>query len=215
MSTDALLPGLSFGVTLGLPLPLQLHLPLQLGWVEWLGLLGHFVSLSLLAVGGAITTVPEMHRYLVDEQHWLADTQFTACVAIAQASPGPNVLFVGLMGWSVGMNAGGWPLACLGLGLAMLGILIPSTTLTYFVAQWGHKNRERLAVRAFKQGMAPIVVALLVATGWVLCLNNAQQASDWPLWLLSAGAALLVWRSNLHLLWLLGAGAALGAVGWV
>ena len=33
------------------------------------GLFGHFLLLSFLAVGGAITTTPEMHRYLVIEHH--------------------------------------------------------------------------------------------------------------------------------------------------
>ena len=38
---------------------------------NWLNLFGHYVILSLMSVGGGITTAPEMHRYLVDEQHWL------------------------------------------------------------------------------------------------------------------------------------------------
>ena len=129
---------------------------------DWLALLAHFLSLSLLSVGGAITTAPDMHRFLVDRQHWLSDPQFNASIAIAQAAPGPNVLFVGLMGWNVGLNAGGLPAAVLGLCLALTGILLPSTTLTYLAARWGHKNRDLRAVRAFKQGMTPIVIALLI-----------------------------------------------------
>jgi chromate transporter len=194
---------------------LDFGLTLHLSAIDWLSLFAHFVTLSLLAVGGAITTAPEMHRYLVNEQHWLTETQFSSSIAIAQASPGPNVLFVGLMGWNVGMNAGGLHLACLGLTLTMLGILVPSTTLTYFVAQWGHKNRELRAVRAFKQGLAPIVVSLLIATGWVLCAGQTKTLADWPLWLLTAITALLVWRTKIHLLWLLGLGALLGAFGLV
>jgi chromate transporter len=190
---------------------LDFGLTLHLSAIDWLSLFAHFVTLSLLAVGGAITTAPEMHRYLVNEQHWLTETQFSSSIAIAQASPGPNVLFVGLMGWNVGMNAGGLHLACLGLTLTMLGILVPSTTLTYFVAQWGHKNRELRTVRAFKQGLAPIVVSLLIATGWVLCAGQAKTLADWPLCLLTAITALLVWRTKIHLLWLLGLGALLGA----
>ena len=49
-----------------------------------------------------------MHRYLVGSQHWLSDAQFNASIAIAQAAPGPNVLFVALIGWHVGLNAGVW-----------------------------------------------------------------------------------------------------------
>ena len=182
---------------------------------DWLALLGHFLVLSLLSVGGAITTAPDMHRYLVQERLWLSDPQFSASVAIAQAAPGPNVLFVGLMGWNVGMNAGGFGLAALGLVLAMFGILLPSASLTYLASQWGHRNRELRAVRAFKQGMAPIVVALLVATGWVLATGTRLQWQDAPLWAVALVAAVLVWRTRIHLLWLLGGGAALGWFGLV
>lgn len=182
---------------------------------DWVDLFLHFMSLSLLAVGGAITTAPDMHRYLVDSRHWLSDAQFSASVAIAQAAPGPNVLFVALIGWNVGLNAGGLESATLGLILAMLGIMLPSTTLTYLAAAWGHRNRELRAVRAFKQGMAPIVISLLISTGWVLATGTRYDLTRWPLWLLTGATALVVWRTRVHLLWLLGAGAALGWTGVV
>lgn len=186
-----------------------------LGARDWLDLFTHFATLSMLSVGGAITTTPDMHRYLVDGRHWLTDPQFSASIAIAQSAPGPNVLFVALMGWNVGLNAGGLPLAMVGLVVAMTGILLPSTTLTYLAARWSQANRELRGVRAFKQGMAPIVVALLVATGWILATGDNYAARHWPLWLVTGAAAFIVWRTRLHLLWLLGAGALLGWLGLV
>ena len=156
-----------------------------------------------------------MHRYLVEQQHWLTDTQFNASIAIAQAAPGPNVLFVALMGWNVGLNAGGMQAGLMGVLLVMVGILLPSTTLTYLAASWGHRNRELRAVRAFKQGMAPIVVALLLATGWIMASPHQNPATDWPLWLLTVAAALVIWRTRIHILWLLAAGAILGWFGLV
>ena len=189
----------------------QLALALQ----DWASLFLHYLSLSLLSIGGAITTAPDMHRFLVDQQGWLTDAQFNASIAIAQAAPGPNVLFVALLGWNVGVNAGGALTGLLGVLLAMTGILIPSTTLTYLAASWGHRNRELLAIRAFKQGMAPLVVALLIATGWILTESNGSTLEHWPVWLLTALTALVVWRSKIHLLWLLGAGGLLGWFGLV
>jgi chromate transporter len=188
---------------------------LHLAPADWFALFMQYMSLSLLSIGGAITTAPDMHRYLVDQKHWLTDPQFTASVAIAQAAPGPNVLFVALMGWNVGLNAGGPLTGLMGMALAMVGILLPSTTLTYLVARWGHKNRERRGVRAFKQGMAPIVIALLVATGWILATGSRYDTSQWRLWCVTLVTAVVVWRTRLHLLWLLGGGALLGALGLV
>ncbi len=190
-------------------------LTLVFGLQDWFNLFIHYLTLSLLSIGGAITTAPDMHRFLVDQQHWLTDAQFNASIAIAQAAPGPNVLFIALLGWNVGLNAGGVPSGLLGVVLSLAGILIPSTVLTYAAAQWGHRNRELRAVRAFKQGMAPIVVALLIATGWILASANGSSLNHWPAWLVTVATALIVWRTRMHLLWLLGAGALLGWYGLV
>ena len=196
---------------------------LELSTSDWLSLFNHFASLSLLAVGGAITVAPDMHRFLVEEKLWLSESQFTSSIALAQAAPGPNILFVALMGFNVGMNAGaslggGWMsvgLASLGLVLTLMGIMLPSSVLTYTATRWAHHNRELRAVRAFKTGMAPIVIALLIATGWLLTGSHDHPGRDWPLWLLTGVATLLVWRTKIHLLWMIGAGAVLGAFGVV
>jgi len=196
---------------------------LQLSVGDWLALFNHFMSLSLLAVGGAIITAPDIHRFLVDENQWLTEQQFSSSIALAQSAPGPNVLFVGLMGWNVGLNAGaglggGWisvALSALGMFLSLLGIMLPSSVLTYTATRWAHKHRDNRGVRAFKLGMAPVVIALLVSTGWLLTASHNQPTRDWPLWLLTLVAMGLVWRTKIHLLWLIGAGAIIGALGWV
>lgn len=188
---------------------------LHLSPSDWLTLFTHYLSLSLLAVGGAIATAPDMHRFLVDEQHWLSDPQFNASITLAQAAPGPNVLFVALMGWNVGVNAGSKLLGLLGVLICMAGILLPSTCLTYLAAQWGHRNRTLRPVRAFKQGMAPVVIGLLIATGWIIASTHNHPATDWKLWLLTVATAIVIWRTRIHLLWLLAFGGLLGAFGLV
>ncbi|MBC3883523.1 chromate transporter [Undibacterium griseum] len=190
-------------------------LHISMSGAEWFDLWLHYLMLSLLSIGGAISTLPDMHRYLVDHQHWLTDAQFNASVAIAQAAPGPNVLFIALMGWNVGINTGSMWMGLFGVLVTMSGILLPSTTLTYTAARWGHKNRELRVVRSFKLGMAPIVIGLLLATGWIMTSVHQVPQRDWPLWLLSALCALVVWRTRLHLLWLLALGAVLGWFGLV
>ena len=168
-----------------------------------LGLFGHFLMLSLLSIGGAISVAPEMHRWMVVEQHLLSDAQFTSSIAIAQAAPGPNVLFVPLLGFQAAGLAGA--------AAALLGIMLPSATLALVATRWGRAREDRRAVRAFKTGMAPVTLALLAATGWLL----AAPWAEWRSLALTAAAALLVWRTRLHLLWLITTGALLGLLGWV
>jgi chromate transporter len=168
-----------------------------------LSLGGHFLLLSLLAIGGAITVAPDMHRWMVVDARLLTDPQFSASIAIAQAAPGPNLLFVPLLGYQAA--------GLVGAAVSLIGILLPSATLALLAARWGEARSDWRAVRAFKAGMAPLTLALIAATGWLL----AAPLGDWRSWMLTAVAALLVWRTRLHLLWLIGVGALLGVMGWV
>ena len=76
-----------------------------------------FASLSLVAVGGANTVVPEMHRQAVDVGHWMSDTEFASLYAIVRAAPGPNMLISTLIGW----RAAGLPGAFVGQKANMAG----------------------------------------------------------------------------------------------
>jgi chromate transporter len=171
---------------------------------DWLALFGHFVVLSLLAVGGAIATAPDMHRYVVGERGWLSDGEFTASVALAQAAPGPNVLFVAVIGFNVAGLAGAM--------VTMLGNLLPSATLALGVARYGHRRSESLPVRAFSAGMAPLTLGLILATGWVL--TEPMRGSVGAMALVAA-TVLVMWRTRLSPMWLIGIGALAGGLGWV
>lgn len=176
-----------------------------LSWMPdtWWTLFGHFLALSLMSIGGAITLVPDMHRRLVITDHLLSDGDFTASIALAQAAPGPNVLFVALIGWySAGL---------VGALVAMLGVMIPSTTLALAASRWVSTRREWLSVQAFQHGMTPVTAGLLLATGWLL-----MPGPDRPSALLaSALVAIVVWRTKVRLIWLVAAGALLGGLGLI
>ncbi|MBX5493560.1 MAG: chromate transporter, partial [Chloroflexi bacterium] len=63
-----------------------------------------FAPLSLVAVGGVMVVLPDIHRQVVEVHGWLTDAQFADLFALARAAPGPNVLLVSLIGW----QAAGW-----------------------------------------------------------------------------------------------------------
>jgi chromate transporter len=119
------------------------------------------------------------------------------------------------MGWNIGLNAGSYWLALLGVCLTLVGIMLPSSLLTYFTSRWSHANRQLRSVRAFKQGLAPVVVALMCSTGWLLASVYKDPQQDWPLWLTTIATTLLVLRTRIHILWLLGAGGLLGGLGLI
>ena len=168
---------------------------------ELLGLFGHFLLLSLLAVGGAITTAPDMHRYMVTEQHWLTDAQFTSSIAIAQAAPGPNLLFVAVLGWGIG--------GAFGMLVTMMGILLPSTTLTLAAARWGEARRHTRGVQAFVTGLAPLTVGLVLSSGFLL--GKPAYGNPWLLATMVVTVVVCV-RWKISPLWLIAAGGLVGAL---
>ena len=167
---------------------------------DWGTVFAQFLLLSLLSIGGAIGTAPEMHRFLVEQHHWMTNDQFSASVAIAQAAPGPNLLFIAVLGWGLG--------GFFGMCVTMAGILIPSTTLTLAAARWGEARRSTRGVQAFVMGMAPLTVGLVLSTGFIL--GKPACANAWLVATMVLTVIVCV-RTKVSPLWLIAAGGLVGA----
>ncbi|MDR3670692.1 MAG: chromate transporter [Holophaga sp.] len=163
-----------------------------------------FAMFSLIAVGGGNAVVPEMQRQVVDLNHWMSGPQFVGLFAIAQASPGPNMLISSLVGWRMA----GLP----GALVCTLGMCLPSSLLAFSVARLWSRISGSPWRPAIEQGLTPVTLGLVLASGWQLAKG---AGSDWRCYTLSAAVALLTLRSKLNPLWLLAVGGALGLLGWV
>ncbi len=167
---------------------------------DWGVIFAQYLLLSLLSIGGAIGTAPEMHRFLVEQHHWMTNEQFSASVAIAQAAPGPNLLFVAVLGWGLG--------GFFGMCVTMTGILLPSTTLTLAAARWGEARRGTRGVQAFVAGMAPLTVGLVLSSGFIL--GKPAYGSPWLFATMAATVAACL-ATKVSPLWLIAAGGLVGA----
>lgn len=129
-----------------------------------MNVIGHlalsFAILSLLSVGGANATLPEMHRVVVEHWHWMDDATFASMIAIAQTSPGPNVLIVSMIGWQIaGLG---------GMLAATLAMLLPSSALTLVVARLVRRFESVPWVERLRSALAPAAVGLMLASGYVM-----------------------------------------------
>jgi chromate transporter len=164
-------------------------------------LAGLFAELSMLAVGGANTLVPEMQRQ-VAEHGWMRPAEFAALFALAQAAPGPNMLVVTLVGWRV---AG--PLGAL---VATSAFVVPSGLLTYAVARVWQRFREASWRRVIQAGLTPVTVGLVMAAAVLLCKAAVLGLGSLLIVLVTVTVLL---GTRLHPLWLLAGGAVAGAAG--
>ncbi|MGE4481334.1 chromate transporter [Acidocella sp.] len=158
-----------------------------------------FGKLSLLAVGGANSTVPELARVVVTQKHWLTASQFSQFYAIANTAPGPNMLIATIIGAHVAGIPGGL--------LATLAMVLPAGVTAAIVAALFDKHREARWRKLAQAALLPLTAGLVLAAACVL----ARQADHgWLTLAMTLGTALLTWRTRLHPLWLLGVGAIMG-----
>jgi chromate transporter len=166
-------------------------------------LAGSFALMSLFAIGGANSAVPEMHRLAVEVQHWMTDQQFTDTFALAQVIPGPNMIIVTLIGYHVAGIVG----ACV-TTLAMCG---PTCLLAFFVGRTVDRFSGAAWQAVLRAGLVPVAIGLIASSAAVVA-----RAADhnWITGGISLASAAIVYRTRLHPLWVFAAAALIGAIGF-
>ena len=163
-----------------------------------------FGLMSLFAVGGANSAIPEMHRIAVDVHHWMTDKQFADVFAISQLSPGPNVLIVTLIGYSVAGIFG-----ALAATLAMCG---PTAVLAYYVSRLLARSSHSRWPAIIQAALVPLSIGLMGASALILALTSD---GNWIAALITVTAAALAFATRLNPFWMLAAGGILGFAGVV
>jgi chromate transporter len=161
-----------------------------------------FGLMSLFAVGGANAAIPEMHRIAVDVHHWMTDKQFADVFAISQMSPGPNVLIVTLIGYSVAGVAGAL--------VATLAMCVPTAVLAYYVSRLFTRSSQARWPAIIQAALVPLSIGLMGASGLILALASDR---NWTGALVTAFAAVVAFATRINPLWMLLIGGCLGFAG--
>jgi len=174
----------------------------QLGGLAW-----HLAVLSLTAIGGGVVLVaPDVHHYVSVENKWLTDQQFASMYALAQAAPGPNLLFVTLIGWLLK----GW----LGALVVTLAAVLPSSMLVLLLGKTinRHGGGQGRWASALRDALAPLAAGMLAGAAWTFL---GVTGAGWPGIALALGAAGMAYGTKLNPVWLVALGALAGAIGLV
>jgi len=160
--------------------------------------------LSSVAVGGFITVVPDLHRFVVDAHGWMSDRTFVTLFALAQAAPGPGVIVVTLIGWQI---AGGW-----GAALATVAACLPTLVMGYAASRFWSRFSKVGWYLTVERGIVPFAVGLVLATAVLLTQSAASTSIDY---LIAGGTAAFMLVSRRSPLIPLAIAAAAGLAGLV
>jgi chromate transporter len=167
-------------------------------------LVSTFALMSLFAVGGANAAIPEIQRVAVDIHHWMSAKQFADIYALSQLSPGPNVLIVTLIGYTVAGVAGALA--------ATFAMCVPTAVVAYYVSGFLARKRAARWPAIIQAALVPLSIGLMGASALILA-----QTTDRSLIaaLVTTVAAVVAFATRLNPLWMLLAGGIIGFAGLI
>jgi len=159
-------------------------------------------KVGALSYGGGFVIIPLMQADAVG-QGWMSDGEFLNAVALGQATPGPVVHTVAVVGY-----------AAAGLGGALLAAVVAFAPSFWFItlgADRFDRLRTNPRAQAFLRGAGPAAIGAILGSAVPLALALSEA---WQVGVLAGGAVLLlVARRGVVLVLVLAAGVgALAAV---
>jgi chromate transporter len=167
-------------------------------------LAANFALMSLFAIGGANAALPEMYRLVVEVKQWMTDRQFADMFAIAQVTPGPNVIVVTLIGYHVA--------GLLGALVATLAMCGPTCVFAFFVGQVWDRFKDAPWRMAIQAALVPVSIGLIGASAAVVARAASQSFVAVAV---IAATALVTYTVRVNPLWIFAGAALLGLGGLI
>ena len=126
-------------------------------------LLRVWFMLGIQSFGGGTATLFLIRRAVVEQHRWVSEGAFTRDWALCQAAPGINLLCMTIL---LGRQVAGIP----GALVAMLGLMLPSVTITIVMTALYADLRNLSMVQAALRGVVPATAGM----GLLLSANMAR-----------------------------------------
>lgn len=144
-----------------------------------------FLKSSLFVFGSGLAIVPFLHGGVVQEHHWLTETQFLDAVAVAMITPGPVVITVAFIGYLVS--------GAMGAGAAAFGVFLPVYLFVVLVGPLYKRFSKNKQIRAFVQGVTAAATGAIA--GAVVVLGKHSIHDYWTLSIAAATFLILMkWK---------------------
>lgn len=122
-----------------------------------------FFLIGLFTFGGGYAMIPIV-RSTVLARGWMTDSLFLDFIAVAESTPGPIAIN---MATFVGASQAG----VLGSIVATLGVVLPSFIIIVLIASLLRHILDNKHVKAFLNGIKPVIVGLILSTGFILVVK--------------------------------------------
>jgi chromate transporter len=180
-----------------------------------------FTKAALLTFGGAYAVLPYVYQGAVEQHQWLSGVQMIDGLALGETTPGPLIMVVAFVGF-----LGGWTRQVLGPDAVFAGAALAASVATFFtflpsfvfilaggplVESTHGKLGFTAPLSAITAAVVGVIVNLALFFAWhVLWPQGWEGRFDAPSAVITAAAAVALFRFKLGVIPLLGACAAAG-----
>lgn len=115
--------------------------------------------------------LPELERMVVFEHQWISSEKFVHAYVIGQFLPGPNMAMCPIVGY--------WVNGLPGFFAAFAGIYIPPLIMMTLGFWLYGRGRKHEAVRRAEKSIRPVILGLLLASGFRLWWVQMHEELIW------------------------------------
>ncbi len=126
--------------------------------MTYLQLFLSFLQIGLLSFGGGYAALPLIKGQVIDQMHWMTQSEFNDLVTISQMTPGPIAVNAATF---VGQKVAGMP----GAVVATAGCIMPSCLIVSLLVWLYFRFRSLSVMQEILQVLRPAVVALIAGAG--------------------------------------------------
>lgn len=132
-----------------------------------------FFRSGILGFGGGPSTIPLVHKEVVETFKMMTDEEFSDVLSIGNTLPGPIAT---KMAGYIGYRVGGW----VGLVNALIATILPTVLLMIILLASLKQFKDFDFVKGMTKGVVPIVAVMLGVLTWDF-LKKAKKTLGWKI----------------------------------
>lgn len=130
-----------------------------------------FFKVGILGYGGGPSSIPLVHKEVVEHYKWMSNDDFSDLLALANTLPGPIATkMAGYIGYRVS--------GVLGMLNGLLAVMLPTIFLMIFLLTTLSSFKDQPWVQGMTKAVVPVVGVMLAVLTWQF-LKNAKKGLGW------------------------------------
>ncbi|KML41349.1 chromate transporter [Cytobacillus firmus] len=151
-----------------------------------------FFRVGILGYGGGPSSIPLVHKEVVDKYKWMDTDEFGDVLALGNALPGPIATkMAGYIGYRVG--------GILGMITALAATMVPTIVLMIILLTALNTFKDQPWVAGMTKAVVPVVAVMLATLTWDFVKKSSKSSLGWGWTLLFVAVSLVLLEFvNIH-----------------